>query len=114
MRLIMEDLEQNRAAAIDTMLRSMKYGDRQFILDPDDEPAYDSSILDACRTIPSVGPCDPHTNNVYRITSGMTASTLRKRITRETSPLVDNAGVADNGEDIDDGHDGKRRKVSQE
>ena len=49
--LIMQDLGQDRATAIDTLLASIKYGNSQFPLDLEDEHACDLMIQEAFRDI---------------------------------------------------------------
>lgn len=109
-RLIMEDLSQDRAAAIRTLLRSMKYGDSRFVLDPDNEPEYDLSILDACRNIRGAQFSGSYTDEEYNSTSGMRRR--KRNVVNKTSVTLDTARV-NGGEDLDGGPERKRQKVAR-
>ena len=111
-RLIMQDLSQDRAAAIRTLLDSMKYGDSRFVLDSDNELEYDLSILDACRNIQGTQSPDSY------ISQGL-STTRRRRLERkrklsnQASIVLDTART-DVGEDVEDGPERKRQKVVRE
>lgn len=109
--LIMEDLSQDRATAIDTMLRSMKYGDTRFVLEPEDELEYDTSILQACCNKPRFESSGSYTTGENDATNGVGKRTRRGRATAIEMSACDAAKV-DVGACLEDGPERKRRKVS--
>ena len=110
--LIMEDLGQDRATAIGTLLSSMKYGDSRFVLDPDNEYEYDQNISDACKTIHAIQSPKSCRGKEYDNTSGIGRHVGRKR------KLLSEASVStareDVGEGLDDGPEMKRQRVARE
>ena len=111
-RLIMQDLSQDRAAAIRTLLASMKYGDSRFVLDPDNELEYDLSILDACQNIHGTQSPDLYTNQ--GLGAARRRRLERKRKVLNQASIVLDAVRTDVGEDFDDGPERKRKKVVRE
>ena len=108
----MQDLSQDRATAIGTLKRSMKYGDSRFILDSDNELEYDLSISDACRNIHVVQSSDVHTNKRYNSTAGIRSRIQEKRNSLNNASLTLEKGTKDVDEGLDDGPAKKRQRVA--
>ena len=81
--LIMQDLGQNRATAIDTLLSSIKYGNNQFPLGLEDERACSLMIQTAYRGIrPEESNCDPQ--KIRQSGNRDVEKSRRKRVLRVT------------------------------
>ena len=111
-KLMMDDLTQDRAATIDTLQHSVKYGDTRFVLDPDDEVEYDLSIREACRHMRDAAPGDS-----YRDGDCSTTGRTKRRVRRKRTTLKEVSAASDTGgesiaEDVDDGPERKRQRMS--
>lgn len=113
-QLIMQDLTQDREAAIGTLQLSIKYGDSHFVLDPDDEVGYDLSIMKACRNIRRAEAADSNTNEDHSSTYRLKKRLRRKRTTpNEVSVVFDSDGEPI-GEDVDGDHHRKRQRITSD
>ena len=112
-RLIMQDLSQDRATAIGTLKRSIKYGDSRFILDFHNEVEYDLSISDACRNIHVVQSSEVHVNKRYNSTAGISSRFQNKRNSLNNASLILVTGTKDVDEGLDDGPAKKRQRVAE-
>lgn len=83
--LIMQDLSQDRATAIDTMLASIKYGNAQFRLDLEDEHACNLMISKAYHNI-HAGKSDCDRQGIEQSGEGDVGRDKRKRVLRSMLP----------------------------
>lgn len=107
-RLIMQDLGQDRASAINTLLASIKYGNTRFPLDLEDERVCNLMIWKAYRNIRVEGEsgCDPQAINQKGV--------KRRRVLRSMLPAILDTVEGDTDGHPNDGAERKRQKGSSD
>ena len=109
----MQDLSQNRSTAIETLLRSVKYGDVRFVLNPDNEPEYDLSIGKACCNIDDLESPDSCIIGGSNTTNRNKTYRRRKRISINVTAITSDGTGGDAGEGPDDAPERKRQRVTE-
>ena len=111
--LIMQDLDQDRAGAIDTLRASIKYGNTRFPLGLEVERACNLIIRKAyCNILEGEFGCDSQVIN--QIGTGDVGGVKRKRVLQSMLPVILDTVEGDTDGHLNGGAERKRQKGSSD